>query len=109
MGILQKLIEQSRMPYGFVGKIMLKIMNNAHKELTLWGISKLSAGKNVLDASCGGGSAIGLIHKSGKFERIYGIDLSSEAVDLASNYNKSLIEKGVVAIQKAICFGSGKV
>ncbi|MHA7966763.1 class I SAM-dependent methyltransferase [Paenibacillus sp. CAU 1782] len=101
MGILQKLIEQSRLPHGFIGKVMLKIMNNAHKELTLWGISKLSKGKNVLDASCGGGSAIGLLSKSGKFERIYGIDLSPEAVALASDHNKDLIEKGDVYIQQA--------
>lgn len=101
MGILQKLIEQSRLPNGFIGKVMLKIMNNMHKELTLWGISKLSPGKYVLDASCGGGSAIGLIHESGKFERIYGIDLSPEAVALAIDHNKRLIEKGIVAIQKA--------
>ncbi|OPX42974.1 demethylrebeccamycin-D-glucose O-methyltransferase [Ruminiclostridium hungatei] len=101
MGLLQNLIEQSRLPDGFIGRLMLKIMNNAHKGLTLWGISKLKSGKNVLDVSCGGGSAIRLLAESGKFEHVYGIDLSPEAVALSTQYNQRLINRGIVTIEKA--------
>lgn len=101
MGIIQHLIEQSRLPSGLIGKMMLKIMNNAHKELTQWGIARLSAGKNALDVSCGGGSAIRLMFESGKFEHIYGVDLSPEAVALATAYNQKLVDQGVVTIREA--------
>lgn len=101
MGLLQNLIEQSRLPHGITGRLMLKIMNNAHKGLTLWGVEKLTAGKNVLDVSCGGGGAIRLLAESGKFQHVYGIDLSLEAVTLSTKYNQRLIDRGIVTIGKS--------
>jgi len=76
-------------------------MNNAHHSLTLWGLSKLHSCKNVLDASCGGGSAIHLMAESGKFECIYGIDFSSDAISLATAKNREYIKNGRVKITQA--------
>jgi len=46
--ILQTLIEQSKMPTGRLGRIMLRFMNSGHRNLTLWGLSKLQSCKKVL-------------------------------------------------------------
>ena len=101
MGLFQTLIEQSRLPTGRLGRIMLRIMNNAHRSLTLWGLSKLQPCQNVLDVSCGGGNAILLMAESGKFECIYGIDYSPDAVFLANTKNQNHVENGIVSIVQA--------
>ena len=80
---------------------MLRIMNSAHRSLTLWGISKLEPCKSVLDVSCGGGNAIHLMAEDGKFECIYGIDFSSESIYLATAKNRKYIENGCVIITQA--------
>jgi ubiquinone/menaquinone biosynthesis C-methylase UbiE len=99
--ILDKLIEQSRMPSGFLGKTMLSIMNRAHNGMTIWGISQLKSGERVLDVSCGGGNAIGLMAAKKLYNTVYGIDYSADAVAMAKKYNKALVEAGTVIIEQA--------
>ena len=99
--IFQTLIEQSRLPTGWFGRMMLRIMNNAHRGLTLWGLSKLQPCQKVLDVSCGGGNAILSMIKTGKFQRIYGVDLSLDAVSLTTAKNRKYIENGLVTILQA--------
>jgi len=101
MGLLQTLINQSRLPSGFLGRRMLKIMNNAHKQYILWGLAQLKPGKRVLDISCGGGMALHLLSKENWFEKIYGIDISAEAVHLAAKRNKKQIDNERVTIKQA--------
>jgi ubiquinone/menaquinone biosynthesis C-methylase UbiE len=101
MGLIQKLIEQSKQPTGRLGKTMLRIMNNAHRSMALLAISKLKPCENVLDVSCGGGDALRLLAEAGKFERIYGIDFSPDAVTLAAKLNKNNIEKGLISVKEA--------
>ena len=101
MGITKKLIEQSRNPSGMLGRIMLRIMNNAHRSLTAWGLSQLQPCRNILDVSCGGGNAILTMAQTGKFERIYGIDFSQDAIAIATKKNKKHIDNGLVSISHA--------
>jgi len=101
MRILQTLIEQSKMPTGRLGRIMLRFMNSGHRNLTLWGLSKLQSCKKVLDVSCGGGNAILLMAETGKFERIYGIDFSPDAVSLATAKNRKYAGNGLVTVMQA--------
>lgn len=42
MGLLNTLIDQAKNPRGFVGNIMIKIMNQAHTSITAWGLKKIS-------------------------------------------------------------------
>lgn len=101
MGLLQSLIEQSRLPSGTLGRIMLRIMNKAHHSLTLWGLSKLMSGDNILDVSCGGGNAVWTMAQTGKYKHIFGIDYSTDALSIAASKNKKYIESGLVTIMQA--------
>lgn len=101
MGLLNYLIEQSKKPSGFIGKIMLKIMNRAHKGLTKWGLSQLKAGTSCLDIGCGGGNALKLLSKANLFEKLYGIDFSIDAVKLANKKNRKDIGTQKMFIQQA--------
>ena len=84
MGLMQPLIEQSKNPSGLLGKVMLRIMNNAHRSLTVWGLSMLKPADKILDVSCGGGNAVSLMAASGRFRKIHGIDFSPDAVSSAA-------------------------
>lgn len=98
MGVFQILTEQSKMPTGRLGRIMLRIMNSAHRDMTLWGLSKLQSCQKVLDVSCGGGNAVRLMAEKGNFERIYGIGFSQDAVSIATANNHKYIENGLVTV-----------
>jgi len=86
--LLQTLIDQSRQPTGRLGRLMLRIMNSSHRSLVSLGLSKLHPCKSILDVSCGGGNAVFQMAQSGKFEHIYGIDFSQDAVALTTAWNK---------------------
>jgi len=101
VNVMKKLIEQSRNPSGTLGRIMLRIMNNAHRSLTAWGLLQVQPCENILDVSCGGGNAIFTMAKKGTFEHIYGIDFSQDAIAFAMKKNQSYINNGVVSIECA--------
>jgi ubiquinone/menaquinone biosynthesis C-methylase UbiE len=89
------------MPAGLMGRVMLRIMNNAHHSLATWGVQQLRPTSTVLDVSCGGGSAIAMMADSGKFGRIFGIDVSSDSIVVATAKNRKHIAKGVVDVRQA--------
>ena len=49
-------------PDGLGGKLMVKMMNYGHRELSKWGFAQLDLRDNVqiLDAGCGGGANVAL-------------------------------------------------
>ena len=61
MSIFNNLIEQSIKPKGFMGRIMLKIMNNAHKRIFIFGIENINFSDDckLLDVGFGGGMVFG--------------------------------------------------
>ena len=55
---INKILQQTRKPEGFFGRMILRGMNMGHSKLSLWGMSQLNwqANWNVLDIGCGGGA-----------------------------------------------------
>jgi ubiquinone/menaquinone biosynthesis C-methylase UbiE len=103
MSLLNYLINQSIKPEGNIGKIMLKIMNNAHKSIFKMGINNLSIYENykVLDLGFGGGMALKLLSKKYSNIELFGIDFSDESINTASRDNKEDIKKGKIKLFKA--------
>jgi len=101
MKLWQKLIDQSKVPTGRLGRMMLRVMGNAYYSMTAWGLSKLDACDRVLDVGCGAGGAIFQMAKSNKFKSIYGIDISQESVKLAQTKNRDFIKNDLVKIIEA--------
>lgn len=103
MKLLDKLIEQSKLPSGFIGKVMIRIMNRTHDSRTKWAINKLKISKasTILDVGCGGGNTIRLLSQLASNGKICGIDYSRDSIKIASKLNKKLVNKGLVEITHA--------
>jgi len=103
MSIFNYLIEQSIKPKGHIGRIMLKIMNTAHKRIFIFGIENINFldGYKLLDVGFGGGMALKLFTKKNKHIKLYGIDFSEEALKTGSKNNKKDIECGKITLLQA--------
>ncbi|GHU33153.1 SAM-dependent methyltransferase [Spirochaetia bacterium] len=103
MGLVDYLIGQSKNPHGFIGKIMLKIMNNAHRDIFYTVLKRIEIKNNykLLDLDCGGGKFINIISKKYNDIKLYGIDISEESIVIAKNNNKNDIKNGKMEIIKA--------
>jgi ubiquinone/menaquinone biosynthesis C-methylase UbiE len=75
-------------------------MNRHHEKLTLWGLEKITVGKEfvVLDVGCGGGKTVGKLAKLSPEGKVFGIDYSHEMVKFSKKINKNLISKERVEI-----------
>ncbi|WP_339315992.1 class I SAM-dependent methyltransferase [Paenibacillus sp. FSL R10-2734] len=102
MGLLDTLIDQAKNPRGFVGNIMIKIMNQAHTSITTWGLKKIEIMNNapILDIGCGGGQTIHTLAKQNNNREIYGIDYSQQAVETSIQKNKEAVTSGRVKISQ---------
>lgn len=100
MGLLDTLIEQAKHPRGFIGNVMIKIMNKAHSSLTTWGLQKIEIKSDapILDIGCGGGQTIHMLASQNKHQEIYGIDYSQQAVETSIQTNSKTISEGRVKI-----------
>jgi len=85
-----------RKPEGFLGKIMIRIMNSGdHAALSEWGFSHLTIHENAacLDLGCGGGANVErLLKYTGG--HVTGLDYSELSVSETRKRNKAEIEKG---------------
>ena len=102
MNLTNKLIDQGKQPNGFIGKVMLKIMNSAHKQMTKWSLSKINIADNsiILDIGCGGGKTLQLLNELAKNGKIYGIDYSEESIKLSTKENKKAVLNGKVIVKQ---------
>lgn len=103
MNLLNRLIEQAKNPSGFVGSVMLTIMNRAHDGLSRWGLGFLK-GKDapeILDIGCGGGKTLQLLSQLHSSSKIYGVDFSPQAVEDSIKVNKRDVETGKMMVQQA--------
>ncbi|WP_339246954.1 class I SAM-dependent methyltransferase [Paenibacillus sp. FSL F4-0243] len=102
MGLLNALIDQAKNPRGFVGNIMIKIMNQAHSSITTWGLKKIEMMNNapILDIGCGGGQTIHTLAKHNKYQKIYGLDYSQQAVETSIQKNNKAVAAGRVKISQ---------
>jgi ubiquinone/menaquinone biosynthesis C-methylase UbiE len=103
LGIVNALIRQAKNPKGFVGRAMLKIMNAAHGSMTAWGLSKvwLEDTATVLDIGCGGGKTIKTLSRAVKNGKIYGVDVSKDAVLASGRKNARDVRTGKVVVIQA--------
>jgi ubiquinone/menaquinone biosynthesis C-methylase UbiE len=102
MELLNTLIEQAKNPKGFVGNVMIKIMNQAHTSITTWGIKKIGIINNapILDIGCGGGQTIHTLAKQNNHHEIFGIDYSQQAVETSIQKNNKTVAAGRVKISQ---------
>lgn len=103
MALLQRLIEQAKKPNGFVGSVMLRIMNVAHSGMNTWLIkhSEVCDGDIVLDIGCGGGKTLQTLSKMNPGGKIYGIDFSEQAIKDSIKINKMDVANGKVIVKQA--------
>ena len=103
MGLIEKMMQQSRKPAGEFGIFYARLMNIEHSHITRWGLSHISINKDdtIMDIGCGGGKTVNTLAKIATEGKIYGIDYSEVSVAVASNTNKKLINAGLVEILHA--------
>ena len=103
MSVFEYFIEQSIKPKGQIGKLMLKMMNIAHKRIFTFGIENLNVFDDckLLDLGFGGGMALKLLSK--KFNRIklFGVDFSEEALKTGTKNNRKDIDCGKIVLLQA--------
>lgn len=102
MGLLDALIKQGKNPEGFIGNMMIKIMNKAHSSMTLWGLRTIVIREDlpILDIGCGGGQTIHMLARSKPNCEIYGIDYAQRAVETSIQKNREAVATGKVRISQ---------
>ena len=90
---INKILQNTRKPEGFFGRLVLRGMNRGHASLARWGMGCMEwqADWSVLDIGCGGGANLAQILKRCPAGKAYGIDLSQESVAFARRKNRRLL------------------
>ncbi len=98
--LAQAMMKQAGSPSGYIGRLMGRMMNRFHHSTYL--LAEKEASKledaTVLDIGCGGGRMLNMMASCPQVERAYGIDHSSDMVELSRRNNRSLIDSGKVSI-----------
>jgi ubiquinone/menaquinone biosynthesis C-methylase UbiE len=100
MTLFDFLIQQSKKPSGYIGKIMLCIMNKAHKNIFKFGLENIIIDENskLLDLGFGGGKILKQLSRKYKNIKLYGIDFSEEAMKAGIKNNKTDIANGKIML-----------
>jgi ubiquinone/menaquinone biosynthesis C-methylase UbiE len=96
-------VNQCQNPTGWVGRLVLRNMNSRHSQVTDWGLSHASIGKQdvILDVGCGGGRTVSKLATMAAQGKVYGIDHSAESVAMALRTNKQWIDMARVEVREA--------
>ena len=102
MSLTKKMQKQGGKPSGFLGSIIGKLMNVFHGDIHKWGLQSCAIQEDFvcLDIGCGGGNAVKTIAEKATNGKTFGLDHSSEMVNLSRKLNKSAIAKGLVDINQ---------
>ncbi len=94
---------QCQKPKGWLGRLVLRMMNARHSKVTDWGLSHVTMAKDqmLLDVGCGGGRTVSKLAALASDGKVYGIDYSAESVSFARKTNQEWIRSGRVEIQEA--------
>jgi ubiquinone/menaquinone biosynthesis C-methylase UbiE len=94
------LSDQYRCPRGLPGRLVAKLMNEEHEQLTLWGLKKVKIASDdvILDVGCGGGKTVNRIAQQAPKRKVFGIDYSVDMVEYSKKVNKELIAQNRVQI-----------
>lgn len=92
--MINQILQNTRKPQGFWGRVMLFGMNNGHKPLSDWAMPQLPLAEDahVLDVGCGGGANLAVLLKRCPKGRADGLDYSAESV--AASRKKNAKELG---------------
>lgn len=97
------LMTQVRKPSRRTGRVMARLMNESHSDLTDWGLTHVSVGEDftILDVGCGGGRTIGKLAHMASRGTVDGIDYAEGSVAESRAHNSQLIAEGRVRIENA--------
>ncbi len=100
--MLRKLTRNARKPQGFWGRLMIRKMNLGHAPLTEWALAEIpfTSDDSVLDVGCGGGKTVRRLLKTLPQGKVYGIDYSPLAVEMAKKENRKAVKTGRVEIMQ---------
>jgi ubiquinone/menaquinone biosynthesis C-methylase UbiE len=92
--------DQYRYPKGHLGRQVAKQMNQGHKPLTLWGLTKIKIASNnvILDVGCGGGKTLTRLAQIAPHGKVFGIDHSPDMVEYSKKVNQKLMAQDRVQI-----------
>jgi ubiquinone/menaquinone biosynthesis C-methylase UbiE len=96
------LFQQVRKPSGFLGRRVVKAMNQGHATLTDWGLQQLTVPKNaaILDVGCGGGRTVRKLAALAPEGHVVGLDYSEASVAVSRESNAEEIDAGRVQIKQ---------
>ena len=91
---INRILQNTRKPQGFWGRMILRSMNTGHAPLAAWAFTHLDwcPDWKVLDIGCGGGANIAHMLKRCPQGQVYGVDISPESVAFARQKNKAFLE-----------------
>ncbi|MDD1505615.1 class I SAM-dependent methyltransferase [Lysinibacillus sp. CNPSo 3705] len=97
------LIGQVSHPKGAIGYILTKIWNKTFVNMTDWGLQniEIQIDDHILDVGCGGGETIHRLANKTTQGKVYGIDISSEAVKSSIEKNQKWVEQNRTEIFEA--------
>jgi SAM-dependent methyltransferase len=87
---------QFRRPRGKEGRLLLEDMNDHHRRLSEWALTKIPdvVCNRALDIGCGGGMLISLLARRYPDSVLYGVDISEESIEMTKELNAELVMNG---------------
>ncbi|MEB2281165.1 class I SAM-dependent methyltransferase [Lysinibacillus xylanilyticus] len=103
MTLFQRFIVQAKNPRGFIGSLMLRILNMEHSGMNTWRMKQeaINDGNLVLIVGCGGGKPLQFLSNINPSGKIYGIDFFVQAVKDSIKTNQMDVANGKVIVTKA--------
>lgn len=98
----RKRVKNAGHPKGFWGRKTMRAMNRGHDKLTDWGLSFLPVNgeDKVLDIGCGGGRTVNKLAKA-TANTVWGVDISTTAINEAFRTNRKEVKQDHVILCKA--------
>lgn len=89
INIFHQILQNTRKPQGFWGRVMLFGMNSGHKSLSAWAMPHLPLAEDahVLDVGCGGGANLAVLLHRCPGGHADGLDYSAESVAASRRKN----------------------
>ena len=99
MGILKQFFNNTRKPNGWMGKMMVRGMNQGHAAVSDWGLSyfpvvQKASHSMIADFGCGGGRNTAALLKRFPAARVTALDYSKVACDKTKQFNRNEVQAG---------------
>lgn len=86
------LLQQSKKPTGFIGRLMMRIWNKTYLPMVIWVTKDLTKEnpKQVLDIGIGNGLSTRFLAEMFVDAKVYGIDISPEAIEICKKRDSNI-------------------